>query len=261
MRPFWRLVSTLAVIGAAGVLLSVATAGAARTQTVRCVGTANFCGATVSIAGGASNRVVNVNLTGTNLKLVRVSVIPATSRRGVSISRASYRLGGSQYRFTLNAVRANPRGARIVLIFAAGSAPSSAPGSNPPGSIRTATAMFNVGSGKTVSIVGGGGGTSNCTNNETNATFVTKGDNEPHNFGFDSKGSGICFKETSWSYFKVAVKDATGKSIGSGTMWFGQNDLFSGYTANCRGPHGFPWEGVTCDDASHSQVVTITRVG
>jgi hypothetical protein len=260
MRPFWRLVSTLAVIGAAGVLMIATTAGAARTQTVRCVGTANFCGATVSIAGGASNRVVNVNLTGTNLKLVRVSVIPASSSRGVSISKASYRLGGSQYRFTLNAVRANRRGARIVLIFAAGSAPTSALGSNPPGSVRTATANFNVGAGMTVSIVGGGGGTSNCTINETNATFVTKGDNEPHSFGFDSRVKGVCLYEPSWSYFKVAVKDAAGRSIGSGTMFFGQYAVLAGYYADCRGPHGFPWQGVTCDD-NHTQSVTITRVG
>jgi hypothetical protein len=31
-------------------------------------------------------------------------------------------VGGSIYRFTLNAVRGNPRGARIILLFAAGTA-------------------------------------------------------------------------------------------------------------------------------------------
>jgi len=100
--------------------LAAAPAGAANTQTVRCVGTADFCGATVSIAGGASNRVVTINLTDTNFRRVGVRVIPGTSRGAFSISRASFRLGGSQYRFTLNAVRANPRRARIILLFAAG---------------------------------------------------------------------------------------------------------------------------------------------
>jgi hypothetical protein len=110
----------LAVVGAlAAAALSAGPAGAA-SQTVRCVGTADFCGATVSIAGGASNRVVTVNLTGTNLRRIAVRVFPSSSRGAFSISRASYRLGGSQYRFTLNAVRGNPRRSRIVLLFAAG---------------------------------------------------------------------------------------------------------------------------------------------
>jgi hypothetical protein len=47
-------------------------------------------------------------------------VIPSTSKGAFSISKASFRLGGSQYRFTVNAVRANPRRARIILLFSAG---------------------------------------------------------------------------------------------------------------------------------------------
>jgi hypothetical protein len=100
--------------------LASGTAGASGRQTVRCVGTADFCGATVSIAGGASNKVIAVNLTDTNLSRVGVWVIPNTSKGAFSISKASFRLGGSQYRFTLNAVRANPRRARIILLFSAG---------------------------------------------------------------------------------------------------------------------------------------------
>jgi hypothetical protein len=102
--------------------LAASPAGAASSQTVRCVGTADFCGATVSIAGGASNRVVTINLTDTNFKRVGIRVIPSSSRGAFSISKASFRLGGSQYRFTLNAVRANPPRARIILLFAAGTA-------------------------------------------------------------------------------------------------------------------------------------------
>ncbi len=100
--------------------LASGTAGAAGTQTVKCVGTADFCGATVSIAGGASNKVITVNLTDTNFRRVGVWVIPKISKGAFSISKASFRLGGSQYRFTLNAVQSNPRRARIILLFSAG---------------------------------------------------------------------------------------------------------------------------------------------
>ena len=89
MRPFWKLMSTVAALGTIGVLVTVSSAGAARTQTVRCVGTADFCGAAVSIAGGASNRVVNVNLTGTNLKLAKVTVVPSASKVSVRRPEAS----------------------------------------------------------------------------------------------------------------------------------------------------------------------------
>jgi hypothetical protein len=75
----------------------------------------------VSIAGGASDRQLAVALTDTDLKLVAVRVLPSSSKGAYEISRASYRVGGSVYRFTLNAVKANPKGARIVLMFAAGS--------------------------------------------------------------------------------------------------------------------------------------------
>lgn len=100
--------------------LASGTAGAAGNQTVKCVGSADFCGATVSIAGGASNKVITVNLTDTNFSRVGIWVIPNTSKGAFGISKASFRLGGSQYRFTLNAVKANPRRARIILLFSAG---------------------------------------------------------------------------------------------------------------------------------------------
>src|ERR1700744_4105091 len=120
MRFLWKLAG--GGVAAAVVMSSAfaATSAAAGTRAVRCVGTADYCSATVSIAHGARNRVVKVKLSDTNLKLVKVTVRPAASKDAFDISKASYRLGGSQYRFTLNAVRANPRGARIVLIFATG---------------------------------------------------------------------------------------------------------------------------------------------
>jgi len=106
-----------AVIPAA---LFAAPAVAASSSTVRCVGNGYFCGATVSIAGGASNRVVTINLTDTDFKRVGVRVLPASSKGSFSISQASFRNGGSQYRFKLNAVQGNPPGAKIILLFAAG---------------------------------------------------------------------------------------------------------------------------------------------
>ena len=97
-------------------------AGAAKNQSVNCVGTADFCGATVSIAGGASNKVVTVRLTDTNFRRIGVRVIPGQSKGAFSITKASFRLGGSEYRFTLNAVQSNPKRSRIILLFAAGTA-------------------------------------------------------------------------------------------------------------------------------------------
>jgi hypothetical protein len=100
-------------------LVAAPSAGAAG-QTVKCKGNGDFCGASVSIAGGASNRVVTINLTDTDLKRVATRVIPAASKGAFSISKAKYKSGGSQYQFTLNAVQSNPKGARIILLFSAG---------------------------------------------------------------------------------------------------------------------------------------------
>jgi hypothetical protein len=255
MRPFWKLMSTVAALGTIGVLVTVSSAGAARTQTVRCVGTADFCGAAVSIAGGASNRVVNVNLTGTNLKLAKVTVVPSASKRAFSISKASYRLGGSQYRFTLNAVRANPRGARIILIFAAGGTV----GRNTTGvgaGVKTAHAIFSVGSGMNVSIIGGGGGTSLCTKDETNTSFVTKGNNESHDFSMFAKDNGSCYYDLSWSQFKVRVKDPSGTLVVSGTMFLGQQYVFGDYGVSCE--YG-AWVGARCAKTGAPLTLSITR--
>ena len=114
-----RRLSVVVMATSMAAAVAAAPAGAAGTQSVRCVGNADFCGATVSIAGGASNRVVTILLTDTNFKRIGVRVIPGASRGAFSITKASFRLGGSEYRFTLNAVRANPRSARIILLFAA----------------------------------------------------------------------------------------------------------------------------------------------
>jgi hypothetical protein len=245
-----RLLSKTAGGGvAAAVAMSLtltATSAAAAKGSVRCVGTGDYCAATVSIAHGARNRVVTVNLTDTDLKRVKVVVRPPASRRAFNISKASYRAGGSQYRFTLNAVRANPPGARIILVFAAGGSVGRT-GPNAPRGLQSAVADFAVGTGMKVSIVGGGGGTSLCTNDETNTTFTTTGTGDHKTFGFDAKSSGSCYFDLSWSQFKVRVEDSSGKLIGAGTMFLGQQYVFGDYAVSCE--YG-AWAGVSCSKGS-----------
>jgi hypothetical protein len=235
-RPL-ALVALAALVGA---LTIAGPAAASRNQSVRCVGAADYCGATVSIAGGAKNRIVSVNLTSTNLRLIRVWGLPA-SRSAFKISKAGFRLGGSVYRFTLNAWVRNPPRARIILLFGAGS-----PGLRPPGvgsETITAHAIFRVGVGKTVSIVGGGGGTSNCTTNETNTTFTTTSNDEKHDFAFLARDEGACNTSLSWSWFRVNIRNPDGKLIGSGTMYLGVPTLFGDYQTSCDYE---PWVGASC---------------
>jgi len=111
----------LAAVAASAVAAAPAVAAHGATK-VKCVGNSYFCGATVSIAGGASNRKVAIKLTDTDFKLVAVRVLPKSSRGAFSISKAGFHNGGSVYRFTLSAVKSNPKGARIILLFSAGAA-------------------------------------------------------------------------------------------------------------------------------------------
>jgi hypothetical protein len=108
----------------AGCLTSVLAPGSAvaasRTTTVRCRGTERVCSAVVSLAGGASNKPVRIELPGTRWRTPRVEVTPASSRGAYSITGARFATGGSEYRFTLNAVRGNPRGSRLTFIFRKG---------------------------------------------------------------------------------------------------------------------------------------------
>ena len=119
-KPRRRLLIPMAAALALLPAIAAAPAAASGSQTVRCTGNAYFCGAVVSIAGGASNRTVKINLTDTDFARVAVRVRPGASRGAFSITHAGFRLGGSQYQFTLNAVRSNKRTARIILLFATG---------------------------------------------------------------------------------------------------------------------------------------------
>jgi hypothetical protein len=184
------------------------------------------------------------------------------------MKRGTYRLGGSQYRFFLDALRSNPRGARLVLLFGPANGTSPLRG-KPPGTWRGATAIFNVGAGMTVSIVGGGGGTSNCTTDETNTTFVTtKDEGEGHGFGFDSVGGApwdSCFREASWSDFRFTVKDPSGTQVGSGVMTLQQDNPTGGYYVNCFArtqTDAKRWQGINCHRIgdAYDKTIQIERV-
>jgi hypothetical protein len=106
------LVAALAALGFAG------SAHARGTVRVDCVGEEKLCTARVPLAGGASNKQVIVELTGTNLKLVSQTVDPEWVYGAYSLTKGSYRLGGSEYTATLNAVESIPKGALLWLTFA-----------------------------------------------------------------------------------------------------------------------------------------------
>jgi hypothetical protein len=259
MTTYRSLFSTAGVaLACATTLASAAPALGAGKQTVRCVGGGDFCTASVGIADGADDKVVTVRLTDTDLRLVEVTALNALTERSYAIDDASTRRGGSQFRFTLDAPKANPTGARLVLQFAAGRSPQL-----PAGGLlrtwRTQEAIFNVGRGMKVTIQGGGGGTSNCSRDETNDTFTTTGDGDRHTYGFYSVGSGSCFYEMSWSNFVITVKDPSGAQIGSGTMSYGQGTTYGDYKARCNDPWSKGWKGNINCDLTDGQI-TIDRI-
>jgi hypothetical protein len=104
--------------------LAPISATAARPTIVKCRGSKRVCSASISIAGGASNKLMMIELPGTSWRSPSVSVSPASSRGAYSITSRRFTLGGSVYRFILNAVRSNPRSARLTFTFRA-------PGSTP----------------------------------------------------------------------------------------------------------------------------------
>ncbi len=90
---------------------------AGKATIVNCRGSEQICKASVSLAGGASNRLVRIELPGTSWRAPSVRVTPNSSRGAYEISHPRFALGGSEYRFTLNAVQANPRGSHLTLTF------------------------------------------------------------------------------------------------------------------------------------------------
>jgi hypothetical protein len=103
---------------AMGSLLWAGDAMAANVKTIACRGGGSSCTATISLAGGASNKKLRITLTDTDLKLVSKSVKPSSVRGAYLLSKGSYSLGGSVYNVTLNAVQSIPKGATLTLKFA-----------------------------------------------------------------------------------------------------------------------------------------------
>lgn len=258
-RSLFRKATAVGALAGAATLATAVPSLAAGKQAVRCVGSADYCTATVRIAGGATDKVVTVNLTATDLRLVKLTALDALADRPYVITGSAMRRGGSQYRFTLTAAEANPKRARIVLQFAAGARRQLPTGGGLLRTWRTEQAVFNVGKGMSVTIQGGGGRTSNCTRDETNETFTTTGDGELRQYGFYSVGSGTCFYEMSWSNFNVTVKDAAGNEIGSGTFSYGQGSTYGDYKARCSDPWSKGWRGRIGCDLTNGQI-TIERV-
>lgn len=115
-RKLARIVP-LAILTAGAVALPAA-AQAKGSATAVCKGTEQSCTATFSLAGGASDKQITVELPGTNLKLVHTHALPAYLNGGYLIDDASYSLGGSAWSATLNAVSFAPKGSKVTLKFA-----------------------------------------------------------------------------------------------------------------------------------------------
>jgi hypothetical protein len=137
----------------------------------------------------------------------------------------------------------------------------------PPGDyVVVAYANFTVGPGYGTSVsITGGGENSNCTRDETDASYTSIG---PHEFTITAKTGGICGIERSHSNFDVKV---TGPGInGSGRMWLGQDRPGGGYYVSCksegkprpppgvpRAPSDYKWSGINCveRDSANLEIV------
>jgi hypothetical protein len=86
------------------VALLAAPAAEARTVSANCRGNDNRCVATIALNGGQSNTHVIINLTGTDMELRSVHVLPRSDAGAFNLSHQTFRLGGSQYRALLSAV-------------------------------------------------------------------------------------------------------------------------------------------------------------
>lgn len=250
-----KLAKRLAVLVVLGALvvacLVVGPASASSGQFVRCVGDADYCGATVSLAGGARNRVVTVMLSGTNLKLAGTWGTPAEPGGSFTISNGRFRLGGSEYQFTLNARRSNPRRSRLVLLFHAGRRSPGPPGVQGTWVTTYVTLRFPSGHSNITAITGGGEGTSNCTREEkAEGDGLTTSDAQTVKLTFFGKADGVCGTERRWSWFRVRVyqrpiREPGYRLVGSGTIFVGQTTYLGDYVSSCLVPDE-PWVGVSC---------------
>jgi hypothetical protein len=99
--------------------------------------------------------------------------------------------------------------------------------------------------GAALGFHGGGGGTSNCISDETQASFTVTDKDYFREFGFTARTGAGCGYESSWSYFNLSVEDSPGeKLIGSARLWLGQDGAGVGYYVSCAGN----LVGLTCRD-------------
>lgn len=108
--------TSVAASGAAAPASAEAHAVRQSTTTVRCTGTATSCTATVSLAGGASNKRVVIQLPEAGMRLKSARPTSANLDGSYLISDQSSYAGGHRYAFTLSAAEA-PRGSALKLRF------------------------------------------------------------------------------------------------------------------------------------------------
>jgi pimeloyl-ACP methyl ester carboxylesterase len=92
---------------------------ALRPVAVRCRGGSRFCRARVSLAGGASDKQVVIQLTDADLRLVSVRPNRRSLRGAYGLAGHRLRQRGSRYVVRLNAVQSIPRGSYLVFTFRA----------------------------------------------------------------------------------------------------------------------------------------------
>jgi hypothetical protein len=116
-----------AVTGATGAVASVASdvqstaTGAvadATALTATCVGSDEACSVKIPLEGGASNRPVRVDLTGTDFGDPTVTPSSPDLEGAFDIEDGKFTTGGSVYEFTLSAVESIEDGGFITLDFA-----------------------------------------------------------------------------------------------------------------------------------------------
>jgi hypothetical protein len=122
--------------------------------------------------------------------------------------------------------------------------------------------FFVHGPGPSIHIQGGGGGTSNCTSDETNKTITAESDPTLTDFGFYAKDDGSCGREASFSYFAITIsgKDSFGTPVyGTVNVYLGQQGAGDPYDLECQGS---PTDNVACQHfgSKGTEALTISLV-
>jgi hypothetical protein len=140
------MAAAVAGAAAAGLAAPAAQAQGARAAigaaSARCVGSEHLCGVSFSLAGGASNKRLTVNLPGTNLHLLNRFATPLSVQGAYRLSAPRFSLGGSVYSVTLNAVASIRAPARLNLVFGDPTTTRRCP--TPPGAVSSLSVTIQV---------------------------------------------------------------------------------------------------------------------